>query len=606
MTKETPAMKGHRPHEETAPYGVKRIFQLMWPIIAPHRAWLTLVLIATPLGVLGQTIKPLLLQMIIDGPLSQGDLGALARYCALFTGLVLGAFLFRSLGVYGLQLIGLRSLASLRRHLFEHVLRQSQSFFDRRTTGSLMTRTTNDVDAIGESLTRGVVGLISDALLIIGTLSMMLWLNPWLTLVSFSIAPLLVWVVNLCRKQLRVLFTGIRQSLSELNGLFAEYINGVNETQRYRAQPNAERRFDLLADQFRGLYHRANWWDASLYAVMDGLSSLSVGLVIAYIAYYAADWSGAGLIEGVSVGILVAFIDALNRIYVPIREFSGRLATIQRAFAALDRILALIDIHEEIESGSLEIDDVKGAIRFDRVSFRYGVDDPPVLDEVSFHVAPGEVVALVGSTGSGKSTIARLLSRQYQGFVGDITLDDIALEALNSQSIRRAIVVVGQDPYLFKASVSDNIHLWDKSLMSDPERLTSATRRACAHDFIEALPEGYQTLCAAGGTNLSVGQRQLITIARAFMREAPVVILDEATASVDALTEQLIDKATAKLFSERTVLVIAHRLSTITKADRIMMLSQGKIVEQGTHAELLKLGGAYTQLVQTELKRHSS
>jgi ABC-type multidrug transport system fused ATPase/permease subunit len=325
--------------------------------------------------------------------------------------------------------------------------------------------------------------------------------------------------------------------------------------------------------------------------------------VIAYIAYYATDWSGSGLIEGVSVGLLVAFIDALNRIYVPIREFSGRLATIQRALAALDRILALTDIHEEIRAGQSELSEIKGAINFDHVSFRYSEDSSPVLDEVSFQVSPGEVVALVGSTGSGKSTVARLLSRQYQGFTGEVTLDGARLETLSSQTIRDAIIMVGQDPYLFKASISENIHLWDQELMQDEARLLSATRRACAHTFIENLPDGYQTICASGGTNLSAGQRQLITIARAFMREAPVVILDEATASVDALTEQLIDEATAQLFKERTVLVIAHRLSTITKADRIMMLSQGKVIEQGTHTELLELDGAYARLVQTELKR---
>ena len=506
-------------------------------------------------------LKPLLLQATIDGPLSSGDTGSLAQYCALFSAVVIGAFLFNSLGVFGLQLVGLRGLAALRRRLFSHVLAQGQSFFDQRTTGALMTRTTSDVDAIGESLTRGVVGLISDALLIAGTLGVMLWMNVWLTLVSFAISPLLVWVVNSCRKQLRVLFTGIRQALSELNGLFAEYINGATETQRYGAQRVAESRFDELSVKFRDLYHRANWWDAGLYAVMDGLSSLSVGLVIAYVAYYAASWTGAGLIEGVSVGLLVAFIDALNRVYVPIREFSGRLASIQRAFAALDRILGLMDTHAEVETGETHLAQINGEISFNAVSFSYHQDesevDSRVLDDVSFKVSPGEVVALVGATGSGKSTIARLLSRQYQGFNGSITLDDHPIESLESETVHRAFVMVGQDPYLFKATIGENIHLWDETFAADEGRLVSAAKRACVHDFIMTLPATYQTLCASGGSNLSAGQRQLITIARAFAREAPIVILDEATASVDALTEQLIDEATAQLFAERTVLVIA-------------------------------------------------
>lgn len=604
-------------------YSLSAMRALIWPLVSPHRGWLYIVAIATPLGMVGQMLKPILLQATIDGPLTQGDLGTLTTYCALFSAVVIGAFLFNSLGVFGLQLIGLRGLATLRRTLFGHVLGQGQAFYDQRTTGSLMTRTTNDVDAIGESLTRGVVGLISDALLIIGTLSVMCWLNPWLTLVSFSISPFLVWVVNSCRKQLRVLFTGIRQALSELNGLFAEYINGVNETQRYGAQAVAEERFDDLSAKFRDLYHRANWWDAGLYAVMDGLSALSVGLVIAYVAYYAAEWSGVGLIEGVSVGLLVAFIDALNRVYVPIREFSGRLASIQRAFAALDRILGLLNTQEMITAGERSLPEIKGEVRFHRVSFSYqtggakGSGDSEdivelaetskqVLREVSFEVSPGEVVALVGSTGSGKSTIARLLSRQYQGFSGEISLDGVSLDSLDLDTVHRAFVVVGQDPYLFRASISENIHLWDDKIAEDKARITSAARRACAHSFIDALPEGYQTQCASGGANLSAGQRQLITIARAFAREAPIVILDEATASVDALTERLIDEATSQLFKERTVLVIAHRLSTITKADRILMLERGEVVEQGTHAELLALQGAYSKLVQTELQSQES
>lgn len=586
---------------KSSAFGLRAIASLIWPQIAPHKKWLWIVLFATPIGVACQTLTPLILKQTIDGPLTTGEAGDLSQYCALFFGVVLSAFLFNSLGVYALQMVGLRSLAGLREQLFTHVLNQGQSFFDQRTTGSLMTRTTSDVDAIGESLTRGVVALISDALLIVGTLGMLLWLNPVLTLVSFSISPLLIWIVNLCRKQLRILFTGIREALSDLNGLFAEYINGVSETQRYRANRVAEERFDLHSARFKDLYHRANWWDAGLYAVMDGLSALSVGLVIAFIAYHAMEWRGDGLMDGVTVGLLVAFIDALNRVYVPIREFSGRLASIQRAFAAIDRILTLTQTHEEISEGDEVLGDVRGEICFKDVSFGYKEAGEDVLRGVSFIVKPGEVVALVGSTGSGKSTIARLLARQYQGYRGKITLDGISLDSLRLSSLRQALVLIGQDPYLFKASIRENIHLWDPVLKNLPTQVEKAAELACAQSFIQKLPNGFESICAAQGEDLSVGQRQLITIARAFARQSPIVILDEATASVDALTENLIDTATAHLFEHKTVLVIAHRLSTITKADRIIMLSRGQIVEQGTHDELLEAGGAYADLVRVEM-----
>ena len=586
-------------------FSLKEIWQLVWPLMSVHRPWLLVVMVATPLGVLSQTFKPLILQQTIDGPLTSADLKGLSEHCAIFMAVVLSAFIFRSLGVYALQLIGLRTLAQLRRKLFTHVLSQGQAFFDSRTTGALMTRTTNDVDAIGESLTRGVVGLISDAMIILGTLAMMLWLNPWLTLVGFSIAPLIFWTVNICRKQLRKLFTQIRESLSQLNGLFAEYINGVSELQRYNAQQSAETRFDMYSSKFRDDYHRANWWDAGLYAVMDGLSALSVGLVIAFVAYQSQMWNGEGLISGVTVGVLVAFIDALNRIYVPIREFSGRLASIQRALAALDRILGLLEVDQRVTEGSEKLTQLHGKIKFDQVSFRYNELGNDILKQISFTVSPGEVVALVGSTGSGKTTIARLLSRQYDGYSGEIYLDQSELKTLDKLSTQEAIAVVGQDPYLFKASIRENIHLWNEDLIKHPQQVEQAAQQAYADRFISKLPQGYDTLCRSQGSDLSAGQRQLITIARAFARPAPIVILDEATASVDALTEQLIDEATAQLFKERTVLVIAHRLSTITKADRIIVLSKGEIVEQGKHDELLDLKGAYANIVNAELE-HSS
>lgn len=585
---------------KSSKFTLSQMWQLMWPLVSLHRTWLLIVAIATPLGVLFQTFKPLILQKTIDGPLQSSELVGLGQYCAIFMAVVMSSFIFSSLGVYALQLIGLRTLADLRRKLFKHVLSQGQAFFDARTTGALMTRTTSDVDAIGESLTRGVVGLVADAMIIMGTFAMMLWLNPWLTLIGFSIAPFIFWTVNLCRKKLRELFTQIRESLSELNGLFAEYINGVSELQRYHAYPSAERRFDEYAAEFRDHYHRANWWDAGLYAVMDGLSALSVGLVIAFVAYKAQSWTGVGLMSGVTVGVLVAFIDALNRIYVPIREFSGRLAGIQRALAALDRILSLLEVEQQVQEGSIEEYTCTGAIQFDRVSFKYSEEGTPVLKNVSFTIQPGEVVALVGSTGSGKSTIARLLSRQYDGYSGSIRLDSVELGLLKHKVVQSQIAVVGQDPYLFKASIRENIHLWNSDLIDETQKIKEAAKRACADTFISNLPQSYETHCGAQGSDLSVGQRQLITIARAFARETPIVILDEATASVDALTEQLIDQATAELFKEKTVLVIAHRLSTITKADRIIVLSQGEIVEQGTHSELLAQHGIYRDIVLSE------
>jgi ATP-binding cassette, subfamily B, multidrug efflux pump len=562
---------------------LKHMVSLLWPMMRPYKKWLIWALIATPLGVIAQTLKPILIQYAIDKPILNHDIPGIITISSYFFLTVLLGFIFKAMGTYYLQIAGLRTLANLRHHVFQHVLTQSPAFFDQKTTGSLMTRTTQDVDAISESLNRGIVGLVADALIILGTLGAMLWLDATLTVIAFSISPILIWLVNTCRKQLRDLFASIRKHLSDLNGLFAEYIYGSSEVQRYGAAEQAQKRFNNISYDFMKLYHKANWWDAGLYAVMDGLSALSVSLIVAFVAYQI----DMGVTESVSIGVLVAMIDSLNRIYIPIREFSGRLANIQRSLAALDRILSLMNENQKIKQGLYVASHAQGHVRFDNVSFRYQANGPWIFQNVSFEMKPGEVLALVGATGSGKSTIARLLQRQYQNYEGEIFLDEVNLKKYRLSSIRSNMSAVHQDPYLFKATIAENIHLWNPSLQANQKLVKQAARQARIATWIESLPLKYETICADRGQDLSAGQRQLITIARSFARETPLVILDEATASVDALTEQWIDEATSELFAQKTVLVIAHRLSTIAKADRILLLEKGQIIAQGSFEELV-------------------
>jgi ATP-binding cassette subfamily B protein len=414
-----------------------------------------------------------------------------------------------------------------------------------------------------------------------------------LTLVAFCIAPVLIGIVNVVRKRLRTLFTDIRGTLSTLNGYFAEQINGMRVVQLYGAEERARSEFRSQAHHYLRSYQRANWWDAGLYAVMDGMSALSVGLLL----FYAATQFGASTEHGLTLGLLVAFIDYVNKIYVPIRDFSGRIATIQRAIAALEKVLGLAATDEQITEGPIRLEKAKGRIDFEQVAFRYGADKPQVLRNVSVHVDPGEVVAIVGSTGSGKTTLAKLLQRTYDGYEGSIRLDGHELSDVRLEDVREAITVVQQDAHLFDASIGENLTLWSPNVTE--EQMKTAAERARASVFIDQLGDGYDHRLTERGSNLSAGQRQLLSIARAMAREAPVVILDEATASVDSLTETLIDTAMDELFAAKTVLVIAHRLSTITKADRILVLHRGELVEQGTHDELLALNGRYTLLVKT-------
>ena len=563
----------------------------VWPYLLRSKRWLILVAIMTPLGVLADLAQPMLLKEGIDGAIAGGNVPALFDIALLFCGVVLSGYVAQCLGYYGLQIIGLRALAQIRSDLFRRVMGQGQRFFDRRTTGSLMTRTTNDVEAIYDSLAFGAVALISDALTIVGTVVVMLFLDWKLTLVAFSISPLIVLIVNLFRRKIRVLFTAIRKALSILNGFFAEQIHGMQVLQLYGAEERAHADFRRQAHTYLDLYRRANWWDAALYAIMDGISALAVGLMLMY---------GAHLFDietsGVTLGLLVAFIDYLTKVFVPIREFSGRFAMIQRAIAALERVFGLLDSREEITPGKTAMDQTDGAIAFKDVSFTYREDRDDVLHDINFAVSPGEVVAIVGTTGSGKTTIGKLLQRMYDGYRGSITLGDRELRDIPPEDVRRNVTVVHQDAYLFDASIRDNITLW----ADIPDTAVSlATEQSRASTFIADYDDGLDHLITERGGNLSSGQKQLLTIARAMVRTAPIVILDEATASVDSLTERLIDEAVDELLADRTVLVIAHRLSTIAKADRILVLHQGRIIEQGSHQALLEQGGRYAYLVET-------
>ena len=570
-----------------------------WPYARPDRHWLVLGLCAVPLMSLAGLAQPYLVKVAIDGPISAalhtrgGGLGPeLTGIALLFLCAVLAEFGFRGWQLYALQRAGYAMLARLRRAVFAHVLRQGAAFFDTRATGNLLSRTTTDVEALGEVLTFGIVGIVGDVFDIVSILGAMVWLDVRLTGMSLLCAPLIVVVVNVFRSGLRRQSTTIRRSMSQASGYFQEALAGARIVQLHGREQATLEEYQKLNYEYLKAYRISNWYDASLYAVMDGVSSLCIALLV----WYGGGRSVAG---AVSLGLLVAFIQYIQRVFIPVRELSSKVATIERALAALERIFTLLGDDASLPDGDYAAPQVRGHLRVQDLHFGYD-SRTEVLHGVSLEVQPGEVVALVGPTGSGKSTLAKLLTRLYEVPPGAIELDGVPLERWQLEGLRRAVGVVQQDVVLFSGTIYDNVALGREGVTR--EAVLAALGDAQLGEVTARLG-GLDAILSESGSNLSAGERQLLSIARVLALDPPLVVLDEATANIDSETERAVQQALERVFAGRTAVVVAHRLSTIRRADRIVVLQAGRIAEVGNHAALMAAGGLYAHLVETALRQ---
>ena len=562
--------------------------------LSPYRKLLAIAFALLMLQTAAQLLGPYITKVAIDGYIAEKDLAGLDLMALAYVGVVLCGFLLLFAQTYATQYIGQRAMHDLRRDIFSHLQKMDMAYYDRNAVGRLMTRTINDVETLNELFSTGVVGLLSDVSIVFGIAVMMLWLDWRLALVCLAAFPVILYVSRFYRRRAREVYRESRMILGRLNAGLQENISGAATIQAFGQETKMYERFREINLHYRDVLLRSIRYNAVFFPVIELFSAISVGLLLWY--------GGRQILEGViQAGVLVAFIQYIQRMYQPIRDLAEKYNIMQAAMASSERIFALLDTPETIRNPALpkRAEKFSGAIEFKDVWLAYRTGEP-VLKGISFRVAPGEKVALVGATGGGKTSIISALCRFYDIDRGAILVDGIDVREWDKQELRRHLGLVLQDVFLFSGDIAANITLGDPRI--GEERMREAALRAHIAPFIENLPNGYRSEVQERGSTLSQGQRQLLSFARALAFDPKILILDEATSSVDTRTEMLIQSALDELLKNRTALIIAHRLSTIQHADRILVIHKGQIWEQGTHDELRAKGGLYARLYDLQYR----
>jgi len=542
----------------------------------------------------------LLESLELDGVLAwlvtpPGSLPSLWWLASLYLSAAVVHVLLQYLHLLLMATTGQNAMRDLRRVVFQNIQKLHMGFFDHYPVGRLVTRTTNDVENVAEMFSAGIVALVTDVLKMIGFASVLILVNKQMAFWSFLAVPVLAVAAAIFRLKVRVAFREVRVRIARINAHIQETVTGMKVVQLFAREERNMRDFDAMNAGHRDAWHRSIHYDALLFATVEAASQMTIAIIL---------WAGTGV---ASPGTLYVFIDLMRRFFMPLRDLSAKYSVMQSSMASAERIFELIDTEPEIvDLPPHELQTPasrEGEVEFDHVWFAYGdaeqgAEPDWVLRDVSFHVAPGEKIAFVGATGAGKTTIISLLTRRYEVDRGTIRVDGVDVRAMAQSELRRRVATVLQDVFLFSGSVADNISLGRDDISS--EDVMRAAHAVQADSFIERLPEGYDTPVRERGSNFSAGQRQLLSFSRALVHGADVLVLDEATSSIDSETEELVQQGIHVLMADRTAIAIAHRLSTVRDVDRIYVLDHGRVVESGSHAELLAAGGAYRDLYEQQ------
>jgi ATP-binding cassette, subfamily B, multidrug efflux pump len=569
------------------------LLQMLARFVTPYWKEL-LVVFAMLLGVTGLSLlPPYLIQRAVDGPITEGDLSGLIPYAIVYFACIPSLFALRFGHVYLLQTVGQNALANLRQTLFEHILKQDMRFFNKTPVGQLVSRLSNDIEALTELLSTSIVIVVSNLITLVGIILVMFLLNWRLALISLSVLPLMTIATVYFRVKIRAMSAKLHKVVADYQAFTNEQFSGMLVVQLFGRQNLSREEFNVINEAYRDVHGDLRDYYTAFSSILQLMTVVGLAVVL---------WGGGqGLLAGwASLGMVISFIQYTRRSFEPILLLSEQFTQIQTALSAADRIARMLNIEPEIRESQnpVSIPAGKSAVTFEHVHFSYepGV---PVLRDVHVHIPAGQRVAIVGATGAGKTSLAGLLARFYDVQEGRVLINGVDVREISLDDLRRNVMVVPQNPYCFNGTIADNLRLFDPTVTY--EQMVAAARTASAAPFIEKLPGAYDYELLPGGANLSQGQRQLLALTRALIHNPEsILVLDEATSNIDTETEELIQTGLQRVLQNRTSLIIAHRLSTVRDADRILVMRNGQIVEDGTHEKLLRLNGLYAKLYRRQ------